>query len=200
MDKEKSDQIIITAQKRFGLYGLEKTSMQEIANDLGLSKASLYYYFPDKESLYKAVIKKEQAEFIRKISEKINNTGDPEAILTEYVGSRLEYFRILMNLSRLKYEELTTLKPVLRDLLDSFREEEKSIVSGILKTGIENGLFVKMNAGKTAALFLDLLKGLRVAVITTKSLLIIDPEEFNILHDKTMEFTRIFINGIKKQQ
>ena len=59
----KTDLIIEAAQKRFGLYGVEKTSMREIANDLKLSKASLYYYFPDKESLYKAVVEKEQKEF-----------------------------------------------------------------------------------------------------------------------------------------
>ena len=67
----KMQQIIDVAQKRFGVYGLEKTSMREIAEDLNLSKASLYYYFPDKESLYRAVVEKEQDEFIAKISENI---------------------------------------------------------------------------------------------------------------------------------
>ena len=40
---DKVQMIIEASQKRFGLYGIEKTSMREIANDLKLSKASLYY-------------------------------------------------------------------------------------------------------------------------------------------------------------
>ena len=78
--------IIEVAQKRFGLYGVEKTSMREIADDLKLSKASLYYYFPDKESLYKAVVEKEQNEFLDRISEKILNIREPELLLREYVS------------------------------------------------------------------------------------------------------------------
>ena len=51
---EKIDQIIESAQKRFGIFGLMKTTMREIAEDLNMSKGLLYYYFPDKEHLYKA--------------------------------------------------------------------------------------------------------------------------------------------------
>jgi AcrR family transcriptional regulator len=203
MDKEKPDkteQIIEAAQKRFGLYGLEKTSMQEIANDIGLSKASLYYYFPDKESIYKAVIEKEQKEFIRKITLKVNSRKDPDKILIEYISARLEYFRTLLNLGRLKHDEFSSIKPVLKDLLDSFSETETGIISGILKAGIENGIFVKMNTSQAAALFLDMIKGLRISVLTSKDLLTIDPEEFDRLHSRTLEFTRIFIKGIKKNK
>jgi len=74
---ERSDKIrmiIEASQKRFGLFGIEKTSMREIADDLKLSKASLYYYFTDKESLYKAVKEKEK-EIIKKIFEKGISSG-----------------------------------------------------------------------------------------------------------------------------
>lgn len=44
--------IIEAALKRFAHYGLSKTTMTEIAKDISFSKALLYYYFPDKLSLY----------------------------------------------------------------------------------------------------------------------------------------------------
>ena len=56
--------------------------MREIADDLKLSKASLYYYFPDKESLYSAVVEKEQDEFIAKISECITREEEPDKTKT----------------------------------------------------------------------------------------------------------------------
>lgn len=189
--------IIKAAQKRFGLYGIEKTSMREIADDLGLSKASLYYYFPDKESLYKAVVEKEQDEFFVRISEKILNNSDPDVLLLEYVKTRLSYFRTLLNLSRLRLEAFSDIRPVFRDSIKIFKEKEKNIIADIFNDGIKRGIFSIEDTDKTASLFLDLLKGLRVSVITEKKMMIINEEEYDLLLEKTTAFTEIFINGLK---
>jgi TetR/AcrR family transcriptional regulator len=55
---KKRDLIIEAAEKRFMHFGVDKTTMNEIADDLSISKASLYYYFPDKLNLYGAVLHK----------------------------------------------------------------------------------------------------------------------------------------------
>ena len=55
MAPEKLSKVLDAAQKRFARFGLSKTTMNDIADDLGVSKASLYYYFPDKESIFKKV-------------------------------------------------------------------------------------------------------------------------------------------------
>jgi len=54
-----------------------------------------------------------------------------------------------------------------------------------------------MDTNKTASLFLDILKGLRVSVVNDKKTLIIENEEYDRLLEKTISFTDIFINGIK---
>lgn len=194
----RSIQIIEAAQKRFGIFGIEKTSMREIADDLEMSKASLYYYFSDKENLYKAVVEKEQAEFISRITELLLSIPEPEKLLREYVGARLTYFRTLLNLSRLRLEAYSTLRPVLRETMESFREREKSIIKKIFRKGIDSGKFSIRNIDRTATLFLNLLKGLRVTVVNEKSTLTIDEHEFNRLLENTLAFTEIFIKGISK--
>ena len=68
---EKTNEILAAAQKRFGMYGLDKTSVSEIAADLNMSKGSIYYYFPDKDSLYMAVVEKEHTEFLETVEESI---------------------------------------------------------------------------------------------------------------------------------
>ncbi len=198
IDKTNKEHLIIeAAQQRFGLYGVEKTSMREIADDIRLSKASLYYYFPDKESLYKAVVEKEQAEFIGKISERFTSISEPELLLREYSVIRLSYFRTLLNLSRLRLESYSNLKPVFRETIQSFMEKEKAIILRIFDNGISKGIFSIKNTEKTASLFLDLLKGLRISVVNDKKTLIIDEEEFEKLLENTILFTDIFINGLK---
>jgi AcrR family transcriptional regulator len=198
---ERNDKVsLITeaAQKRFGIYGIEKTSMREIANDLRLSKASLYYYFPDKESLYKAVIEKEQEEFIKKISENILTIKDPEKLLQEYTIARLTYFRTLLNLSRLRLEAYSDIKPIFRDTINKFKEREKEILIKIFTVGISSGKFSISDTDNIASLFLDLLKGLRISVVNDKKMLFIEEEEYNTLVEKTVAFTEIFIRGVRK--
>jgi AcrR family transcriptional regulator len=192
-------QIIIEAsQKRFGLFGVEKTSMREIADDLNLSKASLYYYFPDKESLYKAVVEKEQKEFIDKITERILSIEEPELLLREYSISRLSYFRTLLNLSRLRLEAYSDLKPVFRETIQIFKEKEKEIIKKIFNKGIKNGIFYINDSDQTASLFLDLLRGLRVTVVNEKETMVIEQSEYDLLLKKTIAFTNIFIKGLKQ--
>ena len=194
---DKVQMILEASQKRFGLFGIEKTSMREIADDLKLSKASLYYYFPDKESLYKAVVEKEQAEFISNISVKISSITDPELLLLEYAGTRLSYFRTLLNLSRLRFESYSGLKPGFRESIRVFKESEKDIISKIFEKGISGGIFFIEDTDQTASLFLDLLKGLRVTVVNEKETLFIEQDEYELLLRKTIAFTKIFIRGIK---
>ncbi len=193
----KVELIIEASQKRFGLFGIEKTSMREIANDLKLSKASLYYYFPDKESLYKAVVEKEQIEFISKISERIFSIQEPEQLLLEYANTRLSYFRTLLNLSRLRLEAYSELKPGFRNTIKDFKEKEKEILKRIFERGISSGIFFIDDTDQTASLFLDLLKGLRTTLVNEKKTLFIEQEEYDLLLQKTIAFTNIFIKSLK---
>jgi len=55
MDKRK-EEIIEVAIRRFSHYGFSKTTMNEIADDIKITKANLYYYYPDKIALIKDVI------------------------------------------------------------------------------------------------------------------------------------------------
>jgi AcrR family transcriptional regulator len=163
---EKVQMIIEASQRRFGLYGIEKTSMREIADDLKLSKASLYYYFPDKESLYKAVVEK-------------------------------EYFRSLLNLSRLRLDAYSGLKPGFLAASQIFKEKEKEIIIKIFKKGITTGIFFIKDTDQMATLYLDLLRGLRITLINEKETLFIEQQEYDLLLEKTIAFTNFFIKGLK---
>lgn len=91
MENNKSIQIIRAASKRFARHGLHKTTLDEIARDLRISKASLYYYFESKDQLYYATIRWDADQFIEAIKTIFNN----ESIqiferFTEYFASKDE--------------------------------------------------------------------------------------------------------------
>jgi len=194
---EKVDLIIDAAQKRFGAFGLMKTTMQEIASDLSMSKGILYYYFPDKEHLYKAVVEKEQNEFIKKFSKKLEKISDPDAMLLEYVEIRLSYFKTLINLNRLSFEASSNINNVLGDIWVEFRKKEVDIVKSILTKGKDQKIFNIEDVEETASIFVDLLKGLRMVELHKKRIFYIDEDEYKVLKKKMRIFTELFIKGLK---
>ncbi|MCU4652355.1 TetR/AcrR family transcriptional regulator [Roseibacterium sp. SDUM158016] len=58
----KYDQVIDGAKAVFLREGFEGASVDEIARDAGVSKATLYSYFPDKQHLFLAVLETECAQ------------------------------------------------------------------------------------------------------------------------------------------
>jgi AcrR family transcriptional regulator len=194
---EKITSILEAAQKRFGLFGLEKTTMSEIASDINMSKGSIYYYFPDKEQLYKTVIEKEHDEFLQKVNERIIELSDPSEMLKEFVKVNLQFFRIFLNLSRIRLSEIKGLNPIMKEIITSQTTKEKTILINIFKHGNESGYFKIQDHEEIASLFLDLLRGLRRMTVGKKDVFYLEMEEYDELVKKVNLFTEIFINGLK---
>ena len=51
-----SEHIVMEAHKCFHLYGFRKTSVDEIASGMGISKKTIYKYFSSKDDLIRSVI------------------------------------------------------------------------------------------------------------------------------------------------
>ena len=50
-DNEQKERILSAAKNLFSRFGLEKTTMEDIAKAAGKGKSSLYYYFKSKEEV-----------------------------------------------------------------------------------------------------------------------------------------------------
>ena len=56
MIMEPKERILIKSEELFMQYGIRSVSMDDIANNLGMSKKTLYQYFADKDELVEAVV------------------------------------------------------------------------------------------------------------------------------------------------
>jgi AcrR family transcriptional regulator len=54
--KLREDQLVTIAATLFAQKGYDGTSLREIAETAGITKAALYYWFPEKEKLFKRVV------------------------------------------------------------------------------------------------------------------------------------------------
>ncbi len=66
-EKEKKIQIIKAAAKRFDRHGLNKTTLDEIARDLRIGKATIYHYFESKDQLYYDVLEWEGSLLLEEV-------------------------------------------------------------------------------------------------------------------------------------
>ncbi|GJQ32928.1 MAG: hypothetical protein HBSAPP04_17670 [Ignavibacteriaceae bacterium] len=73
MSANRLNDVLRAAERRFVKHGPAKTTLDEIARDLRLSKSAIYHYFSSKEELYSAVLKKQAADYIRAVVEIFNN-------------------------------------------------------------------------------------------------------------------------------
>jgi AcrR family transcriptional regulator len=85
MPNERKNQIIKAAVKRFTRHGLSKTTLDEIARDIRIGKASIYHYFTSKDDLYIESLKWEIELFLEQaITVFVNESKKIEQKLLEY--------------------------------------------------------------------------------------------------------------------
>ena len=75
MQKDTEKIILDTAHKHFVQKGFVATRTQEIADDAGINKAMLHYYFRSKEKLYQEVISRTLGKVIPKFVEALSGNG-----------------------------------------------------------------------------------------------------------------------------
>lgn len=78
--------ILEAAEKVFYNKGKEGASMQEIANEAGITRTSLNYYFRSKDKLFEAVFRNTMSQFVPKLAELLHSS----ASLIEYIPRMAE--------------------------------------------------------------------------------------------------------------
>jgi TetR/AcrR family transcriptional repressor of mexJK operon len=192
---KKRETIIEAAQKRFLHFGVDKTTMNEIADDLSISKASLYYYFPDKLNLYGGVLQKiieaEQAHEPALINEK-----NVLKALHKFLEARTEF--IIKNYNLLEYLRTigTDVPAELQTIFTSARTRELNLITNIMAKGAGAQTLKLKDPRRMAELLIDCLEGLRLATFSRKINFFPDKDQFHILLAREKELLSIFLKGL----
>ena len=89
----KHEHIIEAAIKRFSHFGVNKTTLAEIADDIGISKPALFYYFNDKNSLLEAVGQKIIDEIMKGYETSLTSARSVENGLSELIEVKRAFFK-----------------------------------------------------------------------------------------------------------
>jgi len=79
------EQIVTIAAALFGQKGYDGTSLRDIAEAAGITKAALYYYFPDKERLYENVAMTRISGLLDEVRDAVAKADDPVEKVREFL-------------------------------------------------------------------------------------------------------------------
>lgn len=144
---KRRDEIITAASRLFSKKGYENVSMDEIANEVELSKSTLYFYFKDKDSLFLAVVNRGNKILKSLLTEEEERlqcagimVGGLKAALSRFISEYPDYARCRAYFRTGKFgqENVIFEKDDEREIFE-FNKECFKKGSRDLKTGIENG-------------------------------------------------------------
>jgi AcrR family transcriptional regulator len=131
---ETKERILIKAEELFMRYGIRSVSMDDIANNLGMSKKTLYQYYADKDELVDAVV-----------------DGHIKGIQKDCIGckndARDALHEIFIMMERIM-EEFSNMNPMLLYDLEKFhfkayqrfREHKDKFLAQVIRQNLEWGI------------------------------------------------------------
>lgn len=195
--RRKEDEILDAALGLFAVQGYERTTLEDIADTLGYAKTSLYYYFPGKEAIVKALIYGAMEEADRRMAELLARSDDPVENLRDLIGnyiddhtSRRGFFNIYHQVGHFMD---SILSPEEREAMGRSMADMNGKIIGMVRRGIDRGHYLDLDPQTLGELVLGMVSG----IMNQMSLK--GPQGFD---RETLKPTivEILIQGIRRQE
>jgi TetR/AcrR family transcriptional repressor of mexJK operon len=171
--------------------------MNEIAGDLSMSKALLYYYFPDKSQLYVAVMRKVADDYLNNLQKRAGSfTGLKDAFEFQ-INTHHDF--IVKNYNFFDFFRLNeqNLPESIWDIVAEVHRGELNLLVDVVKTEIAKGAIKPVdNPVDIVSLLLDALHGVRVSAASHKKIVFPQKEELEELRAKRLLLSNIIIYGL----
>ena len=194
---KKRESILEKAILRFAHFGIQKTTMNEIAEDLAISKPSLYYYFPDKLSMVMAVAEKILNDYLQQAEEKITKADSAQGALFSVIDLRREFFKkyFMLHIGETQGESNYN-NPDFKRLLQNVRDREKNLVKALFESRFEEKSSFSFDLA--AELYLDTIIGLGICIMgRQEKQLVPDSKGIEEVSAKQKALTEIFLKGLE---
>ena len=189
--EERNAQILKVATRIFARKGFRNTDVQDIADEAGVGKGTVYRHFGAKKELFLAAVDKGTRDLTETILERTASCTDPMEFLQ--VGLR-EYFKFFdknQDLVEIFIQERSEFRGESKATYFTYRDNNISVVEETLKRGMEMGAFRPINVKRTAEIICDLAYGTVIAGLMKG-----DREK---LVSRTEDILKVYLDGIRNQ-
>ena len=140
-------QILDAALAVFAERGLAAARLDDIAKLAGLSKGTIYLYFPNKEELFREAVRSSIVAYIARAEEFFESERDPVQSLLKWMDSYWAWLSspIFPGIHRLIGSELTNFPDLSSFYATEVIERAQRLVCGMLERGMDAGVFRRMD-------------------------------------------------------
>jgi AcrR family transcriptional regulator len=138
--RRRQQEVLDAAARVFHEKGYESTSIQDIADCVGILKGSLYYYIRSKEDLLFEILQSVHEEALRNIERVEQHHGDPLETIRAYVTAHMTFN--VENLTRMGvfFHDFRSLSEERRATIVAARDLYDQKLRALIREGQEQGL------------------------------------------------------------
>jgi len=144
--KPRKEEILDVATRHFAERGYEGTSMNDVAEAVGVRKASLFYHFETKEALYEAVIDRLIATIATPLGAAYEAEGTWEERLVNAADTVTSVLASHPYAARLLLREAMDWGPIVRGKMSGQAVAVLEMSAAFIRAGQEAGVFGKADA------------------------------------------------------
>jgi AcrR family transcriptional regulator len=135
------DAILKAAERVFQRWGINKTTMEDIASEAGKGKSTLYYYYKSKEEIFDAVVIVEFGKILEKAQKSTENVASAKEKLIKYFVASIHEMKNKISAYTIIREEIKRNQNFIEKIRTFFEAKEEQFIIEILKLGIESKEF-----------------------------------------------------------
>jgi AcrR family transcriptional regulator len=147
LPEERPRQILEAALEVFGERGLAVSRLEDIAKRAGLSKGTIYLYFPNKEELFREVVRNTVVSNIETSEQEISAmAGSATDVLSRSLRAYWTFIRSAQfaPLFRLIHAEIQNFPDLARFYADEVVSRRLKLIASVIERGVESGEFRKV--------------------------------------------------------
>lgn len=193
----KKEKILDAAYQRFSHYGYSKTTMNEIAGDLYLSKALLYYYFPDKSQLYTAVMLKVADDYLIKLKNKENTFTDLRSAFEFQINTNHDFITTNYNFFDFFRLNEQNLPDSIWGIVKQVHLAELELLVNAIHSEVQKGVIKAIDhPNEVVSILLDALYGVSMKAASNKKAIFPQKEQLAGIRERRLILTEIFVKGL----
>jgi len=143
--------IIQAAGRVFQKWGLNKSTMEDIAHEAGKGKSTLYYCFKSKKEIFDIVVTTDVNRILSNAREMVEHVSSAKEKIKQYIIASLTELKKFANVYSIVRGEIKGNKALVEELKERFKSQEEGFIKEILRRGVQRNEFNFINDGEVNA-------------------------------------------------
>ena len=195
----RKDEILEAARRCFAKHGFAKTTLDDIAQVVGMKAGSLYHYYDGKEAIFRDVIISEGREMLDWLQSEVAKEKTASKKVLRYTKARLERFRKVTNLLDVSIQVVVEVAPLVDKLYQEYLNQEIAFLSDIIGKGVKAGNFKQCNCRRIASAILAISESVKHRAFQIANTMAASEVDYTAVDTEVNYVTKLILAGITKE-